>query len=185
MKTIILASASLRRQELFHLLGYPFSVVEPTVDEPFFDHETPQETAKRLAYDKAKDIFARYPDAIVIGCDTIVAVDGRMLGKPTDALDAKRMLSMLADKSHTVVTGCCLMHRDDTVRFFSEAKVTFDQLSDREIQAYIDSEEPFGKAGGYAIQGEAAKFIKNIEGDYYAVMGLPVHKLYRTLQTLS
>ena len=185
MKPIILASASLRRQQLFNVLGYDYKVIIPQVDEQFYDHETPHDTAKRLAYEKAIDVFNKHSDATIVGCDTIVAVDGVMLGKPLDKDDAERMLRLLKNKRHVVVTGCCVKNENTMHVFSSEARVTFDDMTACEIDAYIRSEEPFGKAGGYAIQGEAAKFIKKIEGDYYAVMGLPVHLLYRTLQTLS
>ncbi len=182
MKPFILASKSPRRRELIELLDCSFETVSPNTKENMPAAETPEEVAIALALKKVRSVQNDYRDRLILGCDTVVEVDGRLLGKPKNEEDAYAMLCTLSDRTHRVVTGCVLVEGVREKRFFGDAKVTFGKISDNEIRSYIKSEEPFGKAGAYAIQGRAAKFVEHIEGDYYSVMGLPVAQVYRFLK---
>ncbi len=182
MKSYILASRSPRRKALLPLVGREFEVVAPGVQERIDNQKTPEEAAIALARMKAKDVGQRHPDRLVLACDTVVSVDGEHLGKPENAADARRMLNLLSGKEHRVVTGCVLTKQGEEVSFHGDARVFFHELAQEEIEAYITTGEPFGKAGAYAVQGQASRHIERIEGDYYAIMGLPVAKVYHHLK---
>lgn len=182
MKPIILASQSPRRQELLQLLDLPFTIVTSEVNESFDQALPPSEIVMSLAKRKAQAVFNHHPDAIVIGADTIVVHKNEILGKPKDAQEAFAMLKRLANDTHTVLTGVSMISKEKEVTFYRKAEVRFSPLSDEEIDAYIKSGEPFDKAGAYAIQGRAAKFIEWIHGDFYTIVGLPVNALYHYLK---
>jgi septum formation protein len=156
----------------------------PEVPEP---GENPDQCAKRLARDKARAIGSIRPEAFVLGADTIVVVDGQMLAKPEDKNDAERMLRLLSGRTHQVVTGVCLLGNSEKKAIFEDVRsestlVKVERLTDDEIRLYAESGEPMDKAGGYAIQGMASRWITRIEGDYTNVVGLPVALVYRMLR---
>jgi len=138
-----------------------------------------------LAARKATAVAKSHPDRAVIGSDTVVAVDGEILGKPTDDADAVRMLKLLSGRKHHVFTGLCIAYQGENTVFYDGAAVEFAEMSESEIADYVASGEPRDKAGAYAIQGLASKFITSISGDYYSVVGLPVSHLYRSLKDLK
>lgn len=179
---LILASGSPRRKELLALLNIPFEVVVSNFDERIDQDKKLEDEIKRLSFGKAKSVFEINEDAVVIGADTIVTIDNKVLGKPKDQEDAKRMLTLLSNNVHTVITGVTIMSKDKTETFASSSKVYFDQLTDNEIKEYILTKEPMDKAGAYAIQGIGSKFIKKIEGDYYSIVGLPINQIYQKLR---
>ena len=188
---IVLASASPRRQELLRNAGIPFTVQSADIHEMPLAGEAPRVCAERLAREKALSVFQRQSGNYVLGADTVVVVDDTILGKPRDADDAGRMLRLLSGRTHAVITGVCLVgpvpsgqlpvvSKTETA---SEATlVTFCDLSDNEIRDYVATGEPMDKAGAYAIQGIASRWIPRIEGDYSNVVGLPVALVYRMLR---
>ena len=182
---LILASASPRRAELLRSAGIPF-LARPAagVDETPLEGESPEACAVRLAEAKARAVNAGAGE-IVLGADTIVVVDGLILGKPTDDTDAARMLEALSGRRHQVITGICLRADAETVRDFAVTEVWFAPLSARDIANYVATGEPHDKAGGYAIQGVASRFIERIEGNYQNVVGLPVELVWRKLAGLE
>jgi septum formation protein len=185
---LVLASASPRRQELLHNAGISFSVQPADVDETPLPDESARECAVRLAREKALTVWRTRPQDLVLGADTIVVVDETILGKPADADDAGRMLRLLSGRVHKVITGVCLVEAvvkesNEQGRTASETTlVTMSEISDDEIRAYIATGEPMDKAGAYAIQGRASRWIPRIEGDYSNVVGLPVALLHRMLR---
>ena len=182
---VILASQSPRRRELLTLVGITHDVRPADIDETYFAGERPGEHAERLARGKADVIAAREPDALVIGSDTIVVVDGDVLGKPVDEADAARMLARLGGRSHTVITALAVAWRGETHSAVEEVGVTFHPLSADEIAAYIATREPMDKAGAYGIQGYGATLVARVDGDYFAVMGLSLQLLIRVLRSLG
>ena len=178
---LILASRSPRRSELLHNAGIPFIVKPADIDETPRQGELAAEYARRIADDKALAVEAG-PEDTVLAADTVVEIDGRILGKPTGAADAERMLRLLSGHYHQVLTAICLRSPRGMVRDSAVTRVWFIQLTDAEIRAYAASGEPMDKAGGYAIQGLASKFIRRIEGSYSNVVGLPVCLVYRHLR---
>ena len=184
---LVLASASPRRQELLRNAGISFTVQPADVDETPLPGEPPRECAERLARDKALAVWRLRPQDVVLGADTIVVVDEAILGKPIDAADAARMLRQLSGRVHRVITGVCVVEAAGTgenreLRTASETTlVTMNDLSDDEIREYVATGEPMDKAGAYAIQGMASRWIPRIEGDYSNVVGLPVALVYRML----
>jgi septum formation protein len=180
---VILASASPRRRELLSLIGIEHEVRPANIDETYLPGEAAREHAERLAREKAGAI--EVPDAITIGSDTIVVVDGRVLGKPRDREHAAEMLHQLSGRSHVVMTGVAAKWRGNLVSGLEEVGVTFRPLRDDEIERYIDTGEPMDKAGGYGIQGFGATIVERVDGDYFAVMGLPLNRLARLLETLG
>lgn len=183
----ILASASPRRIELLTLMGLPFDIIPSDVDESFLNGETPQEHVLRLSGEKARKISVSYPDAWVMGADTIVTINGEVLGKPRTADEAKEMLGKLSGQTHTVFTGFTVMKKSSDI-FISEAvdsSVRFRNIPEDEMAWYISSEEPYDKAGGYAVQGMGAFFIKEICGSYTNVMGLPLCEVVDVLKRLG
>jgi len=180
----ILASASPRRRELFERIEAEFEVLVPKAEEIVPAGIAHDEAAKLLAQIKGKAALEQFDcsGAMVVSVDTIVSAGGEMLGKPKDEQDAYRMLKMLSGCTHTVYTGVALLTADGQERVFCEAtNVTFYELEETLIWKYIQSKDPFDKAGAYGIQGEGCVLVKGIEGDYFNVMGLPVARLYREL----
>ncbi|MEA5136507.1 MAG: Maf family protein [Candidatus Fimivivens sp.] len=179
---LILASASPRRFELLKLITEEFSVVTSQADETLMPSVLPQEAVILLAKRKSEVVARRYPDDIIIGADTVVALDGRIFGKPSDHNEATNMLRTLSGRTHEVYTGICIWHKGMADCFSQVAKVSFAEMDEQEIADYVASNEPDDKAGAYGIQGLGARFISRIEGDYYTVMGLPVQALYQALR---
>jgi len=179
---LILASASPRRAELLRNAWIAFTIVPAHVREEPSPKETPLDYAQRLARDKALAIFATHPEDAVLGADTVVVVDGHLLEKPSAADDAVRMLRLLSGRTHQVITGVCLTASGFERAEAEVTQVTFSQLSDDEIAAYVRTGEPMDKAGAYAIQGMASRWVESIEGCYFNVVGLPVPRVYRLLR---
>jgi nucleoside triphosphate pyrophosphatase len=185
---LILASASPRRAELLRDGGYHFTVLSSAVDETPFPDESPQDLVLRLAEAKAELAAARaVGPAIIIAADTEVVLDGQVFGKPRSSDDARRMLEKLSGRTHAVLTGVCLIRLPDAERlsFVETTLVTFAPLSDEEITRYLATGEPYDKAGAYAIQGYAARYIPRIEGCYFNVVGLPLSRLQHALTELG
>jgi len=180
---VILASQSPRRRELLTLVGIPHEVRPADIDESYQAGETPRAHAERLAREKARTIAM--PDAVVIGSDTIVVVDGDVLGKPRDATDGARMLRRLSGRSHTVITAVAVAWRDRLESDVEEVDVAFHGLDEERIAAYLTTGEPMDKAGAYGIQGFGATIVANVSGDYFAVMGLPLQCLVRLCERIG
>lgn len=178
---IILASASPRRRELMKLITDDFQAVSVNVDETLPENY-PYNPSSYLAELKARTAFELYPDCIVIGCDTVVEIDNKVLGKPKDADECRKYLKMLSGKVHRVTTSYCIIGGDNFALDSKTTSVTFRKLSEKDIEWYISTGEPFDKAGGYAIQGKGSLFIKNMNGDYFNVVGLPVSELNQALK---
>ena len=179
---LILASKSPRRREILAAAGIDFAVRSADVIEVRGSNEPPVEYVCRLAEAKASAI-AGTADEIVLGADTEVVIDGMVLGKPADHADAARMLRLLSGREHEVITGICLIGRGRKVVDSARTRVRFVPLAAEEIEEYVESGEPMDKAGAYAIQGLASKFIDDIEGDYFNIVGLPVALVYRHLKS--
>lgn len=180
---LILASGSPRRKELLALIVPEFTVHTSDVDESAISAPASELLVQKLAQAKCRAVAAQFPAACVLGCDTVVDVDGAVLGKPRSMADARRMMRLLSGRAHRVHTGVCLAvpDRPDEV-FTCTSSVYFSLLSREEIEAYISTPEPYDKAGGYAVQGGAAKFVQGIEGCYHNIMGLPVSRVYAALK---
>jgi len=181
---LILASASPRRAELLRNAGIAFTVVPAHVPEQPSAGEPPLAYAQRLARDKARAVFARNPDNVVLGADTVVVVDEHLLEKPCDEADAARMLRLLSGRTHQVITGVCVLAPGHEQTEAEVTEVRFSDLSNEEIDAYIATHEPMDKAGAYAIQGIASRWVERIDGCYFNVVGLPVPRVYRMLDKL-
>ena len=180
---IILASGSPRRKELLSLITEDFKIIPADIDETADKNIELMKQPQHLAEKKARYIFeSGHKNDIVIGSDTGVFIDGKMLGKPSDAENAKQMLEELSGRKHKVITGCSIISKDKCVSFSEETIVEFYKLSNKEIDEYIATNEPMDKAGAYGIQGKGATLVKRIEGDYYNVVGLPVGALKRKLK---
>jgi septum formation protein len=182
---LVLASESPRRRELLARIGQPFEVEASGVDECVEAGEDPVTFASRLARDKASEVSRRRPDAWVLGADTIVVIDGEVLGKPADAAEARSMLHRLAGRAHEVVTAYALVGPGGAV--FEERQVrstvVFRDLTPGEIESYVAGGEPFGKAGAYAIQGGAGAFVAELSGSFTNVVGLPLEEVSTTLSS--
>ncbi|PRO64968.1 Maf family protein [Alkalicoccus urumqiensis] len=183
MKQLILASQSPRRVELLTLAGFTFDTIPSNVSEELAADVKTEDAAVLLALRKARAVFTANPEAVVIGSDTVVAVQDHILGKPADETDAAAMLRMLSGKTHHVYTGAAIVSAEKTETFTAVTEVDFFDLSDSDIEQYIQTKEPADKAGAYGIQGKGALFVREIRGDYYAVMGLPVARAARALKT--
>jgi len=181
----ILASQSPRRRELLSLIGIPHEVRPADLDETVLPGEVPESHAERLARSKAETVGTKDPAACVIGADTIVVLDGDILGKPRDASEAARMLRRLSGRTHTVFTAVAVAHRGRTVSGVESVEVTFRPLSDSQIEAYIATGEPMDKAGAYGIQGFGAVLVERVHGDYFAVMGLALGRLVGLLEQIG
>ena len=184
---VVLASKSPRRREILELLGLDFDVVVADTDE-FCDCADPGDRVETLALQKGSAVLTNLSeqgdlaDTLIIACDTLVYAEGEFLGKPRDRDDARRMLELLSGKSHEVWSGIYLYFDGKTVTSSESTEVVFAEMSDEEISAYIDSTEPFDKAGAYAVQGGTSRYILGLQGDYFNVVGLPVNLLYTTLK---
>lgn len=189
MKKIILASGSPRRKEIMEQVGLDIEIMVSNKEETI-TRKVPAEVVMELAGQKAEDIASQvHEDAIIIGADTIVVLEGTILGKPRSLADAVFMLQRLSGKTHTVYTGVCIISRkhDYNVKqktFYEMTDVTMYPLSEQEIIDYVESGDPMDKAGAYGIQGRAAAFIKKIDGDYYNVVGLPIGRVVQELKSI-
>lgn len=173
---IVLASASPRRQELLRQIGLTFEVIPSHVNEEVATPMAPGRLVEHLAQIKAAEVAARVPGALVLGADTIVVVDGNVLNKPRDRAEAIAMLQSLSGRSHQVMTGVALIQGQKRLVGHEETAVHFAPLTQSQIERYVDSGEPMDKAGAYGIQGRASAMIRGIEGDYFTVVGLPLHR---------
>jgi septum formation protein len=182
---VVLASGSPRRRDLLNLVGISHEVRPPNIDETMRDGETPRRHAERLAREKASAIATRDPSLITIGADTIVVVNRKVLGKPRDTVQAAAMLKQLSGRQHTVVTAVAVARGKKLRSAVEEVRVKFRKLHDDEIAAYIATGEPMDKAGAYGIQGYGATIVECVEGDYFAVMGLPLARLVGLLRDLG
>jgi septum formation protein len=185
---LILASASPRRAEILRDAGIPFAILSSAVDETPFPEETPHQHVQRLADAKAELVAARaVGPAIVIAADTVVTLEGRIIGKPQSTVDARQVLERLSGRTHSVITGVTLIRLPDAERrnFVETTQVQFATLSDEEITRYLATEEPYDKAGSYAIQGRAGRYIPRIEGDYFNIVGLPLARVTQALADLG
>ena len=180
---IILASQSPRRKDIMAMTPWEFEVEASDVDETMDENLDLETNLKLLSEKKADPIAEKYPNNVVIGSDTIVYAENRVLGKPKDDEEAAEMLRLFSGKSHYVYTGVCILHKasNKKVAFCERTKVTFKTLTEDEIAWYISTKEHVGKAGAYAVQGPAGMLITGIEGDYFNVVGLPLNRVYEEL----
>ncbi len=184
MKQIILASNSPRRRELMNMLNIDFISIATNIEEIIDQTLTYDEMVIDLSFQKAYEVFKDHKDSIVLGFDTLVVINDMILGKPKDKDEAKNFLNILSGDTHLVYTGCTILTKGLSKSFFSTAQVTFAKLSDEEIEEYISTGEPMDKAGAYGIQGYGSKFVERINGDYYAIVGFPVAKIYKELKSI-
>jgi septum formation protein len=182
---VILASGSPRRRQLLELIGIPHEVRPSNIDETMRPREAPRRHAERLAREKASVIATREPEVVTIAADTIVVINRKVLGKPRDVDDARRMLSMLSGREHTVITAVAVARGRKLRSAIEEVKVKFRRLREDEIDAYIATGEPMDKAGAYGIQGFGATIVECVNGDYFAVMGLPLARVVMLLRDLG
>lgn len=185
---VFLASQSPRRQELLSQLGIKFGICDSDVNEDMPHDLSMYELAKHLAMQKAESVFQRYShleNAIVIGGDTIVVVDGEIMGKPAVRMDAFRMLQKLSGKTHSVISGLCVKSKTKTLSAYDEAKVSFDHLSEADIAFYVDTFMPYDKAGAYGIQEWiGCRGNTHIDGSFFTIMGFPTHLLWKMLEEI-
>lgn len=181
-RPIVLASASPRRREICDILGLTYTVCPARTELPADPTLPAAQAILQVARGKAEEVAAQYPDEIVLGADTAVVVDDRILGKPCDTEDAKAMLRLLSGSTHQVITAVWVCGGDYNDGFADCAEVTFFPMTEQDIEAYVASGEPMDKAGAYAIQGVGARYIERLCGDFYTVMGLPCGRLLRFLQ---
>ena len=182
---VILASQSPRRRELLTLVGIAHVVSPADIDESVMPDELPVPHCERLARAKAQVLAERHPDAVVIAADTIVVLDGDILGKPSDPADARAMIARLSGRTHTVFTAMAVARGGRTESAVEEVAVTFRVLSAEEIAEYVETGEPMDKAGAYGIQGYGATIVERIEGDYFSVMGLGLRRLVSLLERVG
>jgi septum formation protein len=176
---LVLASSSPRRAEILERAGWPHEIMVAGIDESVLPNEEPAVYVQRLARSKAEAVASRLSDGVVLGADTTVVVANQILGQPVDDADARRMLRLLNAKWHDVLTGVAVVRVGGETRVaFETTRVRFAEMSEKEIDWYIATGEPFGKAGAYAIQGKASLFIEEIEGDYFNIMGLPIRLVH-------
>ncbi len=181
---IILASKSPRRKEILENLGLVFDIVVADADESC-DIADPHGRVSALAAIKGravKDMLGESGDTLIIACDTLVYAEGEFLGKPKDKDDARRMMGMLSGKAHSVLSGLYISLGEKEISCAEETRVIFDEMTEDEIESYIETKEPYDKAGAYAVQGLASLYVNRLEGDYFNVVGLPVNLLYKTLK---
>ena len=179
---LILASKSPRRRELLSMLGIGFQIETADIDETMYPALTPDRAVARVCEKKAAAVAMRRPADLILAADTIVVVDGQILGKPHSETEARAMLRRLSGRSHTVMTGFCLLQNGKAETHVEQTHLEFKPLSDREIDAYVATGSPMDKAGAYGIQDQAAVFVRRLEGDYYNVMGLPLCALVQGLR---
>lgn len=182
---VVLASGSPRRRQLLELIGIEHEVSPSNIDETMRPRESPRRHAERLAREKASAVASREPERITVAADTIVVINRKVLGKPRDEDDARRMLSMLSGREHTVITAVAVARGRKLRSAVEEVKVKFRRLRDDEIDSYIATGEPMDKAGAYGIQGFGATIVECVDGDYFAVMGLPLARLVTLLRDLG
>ena len=186
-ESFILASLSPRREELLRSVGLKFKIIPAHVNEEYLDGESPREHVWRLSHNKAMAIAQKNPGAWVLGADTIVVIDGLILGKPKNKKQAREMLTRLSDRQHNVFTGFTLAQ--GTTKVYKtkviQSAVLFKKISPEEMEWYINCDEPYDKAGGYAVQGKGAYFIKSIRGSYTNVIGLPLCEVLEELKKLK
>jgi septum formation protein len=188
MMNLVLASASPRRKELLAILGIPFEVIPSAIDETPFEGETPETFVVRAAREKGVEVAARVSHSMILSADTVVTIDGEILGKPADEDDAIRMLRKLSGREHLVLTAVALVNqvRQETLEGLERTRVWFQPLTGEQIRDYLRRENVFDKAGAYAIQGYAGVYIPKIDGNYFNVMGLPLPLVHELLcRTLS
>lgn len=181
MKEFIVASASPRRKEILAMGGFSFRIIPSDCDETITERLSPEETVKILAERKALSVLKNNTDAVVLGCDTVVALGDEILGKPSDRDDAFNMIKALSGEVHRVCTGVCIADKGKTETFVSVAEVEFYELSDETVKSYVETGECDDKAGAYGIQGLGGTLVKSINGDYYAIVGLPYAETVRVL----
>ena len=181
LEPLVLASSSPRRAEILRRSGWPFEAVAADIDETLREGEGAVEYVERLACEKAEKVAEARTSGLVLGADTTVVVGGKILGKPSDDADARRMLEMLGGRWHDVLSGVALVRAETNEVLVAHelTRVRFASLTDAEIDWYVASGEPADKAGAYAIQGRAALFIEEIEGDYWNIVGLPIRLVYK------
>lgn len=184
---LILASASPRRKELLRQAGLKFKTIPAHVNEDYINGENPRQHVRRLAQDKTLAVAHKYPESLVLGADTIVVIDGLILGKPKNKTQARQMLARLSDREHKVFTGFALAHTASGIARTKviQSAVRFKPISAEEMEWYISCDEPYDKAGGYAVQGKGAYFIKSIRGSYTNVIGLPLCEVLEELRKLN
>lgn len=179
---LILASSSPRRKEILKNAGYTFEVKEPNIDENLHIKLPPIDLVMKLALMKANSVFTNADDEVVVGADTIICIDGKNIGKPKNVEQSRSLLRQLSGRLHRVYTGVAILSKERQETFFVQAKVNFMKLSEDLINRYIATEEPFDKAGGYAIQGKGSMLVESIDGDFYGVMGLPIAQVAMRLE---
>jgi len=198
---LILASGSPRRAEILNFVGWEFEKRVADIDETEFLNESPTDYVQRLAREKAEAVAAHYENGLILGADTIVVIDEKIIGKPKDVLDARRMLKLLSGRWHEVLTGVALIKKVSGFKFqvpsqeqtstnneqqsiigLQTTRVKFAELSDAEIEFLVEKGEPLDKAGAYAVQAQAALFIEEIQGDYWNVVGLPINLVFRLVK---
>ena len=182
MNKLILASQSPRRKQILEMLNIPFEIIVADIDEKINPDNELTKEIENISFLKALKVFNDNKDAVVIGADTIVVVDGKILGKPKNEEEAKQMLKLLQDNMHYVITGVTILSSKQSETFSNVSEVYFNPITDEEIDEYIKTKEPMDKAGAYAIQGIGAKFIRKINGDFYSIMGLPVSEVSQRLK---
>jgi septum formation protein len=182
---VVLASSSPRRRQLLDLIGIAHVVRPAHIDETMRPREAPRRHAERLAREKATAVATRDPELITIGADTVVVINRKVLGKPGDDAEAMHMLSQLSGREHTVITAVAVSRGKKLRSAIEEVRVKFRRLREDEIEAYVTTGEPMDKAGAYGIQGYGATIVERIEGDYFAVMGLPLVRLITLMRDLG
>lgn len=186
MYKVVLASSSPQRKLLMNSLFPDYQSIAPVVDESNIIETDPISLVRKLSYLKASTVSENLSNQhLIIGCDTIVCYEGEILGKPKDKNDARRMMKLLSGNKHEVITGVCVIYKNKIHQFEKTTKVTFYPINDTEIEDYINTQEPYDKAGGYGIQQTGGLFVKKIDGDYYNVVGLPIAKLNKLLVKLK
>lgn len=187
MTELILASGSPRRKQILEENGIKFKIEKIETEENFENKFSPEVMSLSFAFEKAYKIALKHPEALVLGADTVVACGDEILGKPKDKDEAYGFLKMLSGNRHSVITGFCLISLANSIKLvdYDESFVDFREISDREILDYIETDEPYDKAGGYAVQGEAGKFIKAVSGSKNNVIGLPIEKIKKHLERIN
>ena len=179
---LILASNSPRRLELIKLLDMEYEAISPNIEEINDLSLSHEELVMDLAFQKALAVFKSKKDDLVMGFDTLVIMDDLILGKPKSKEEAKHFLQILSGKTHRVLTGCAIIKKGYSKSFFTESSVTFWDISNEEIDKYIETKEPLDKAGAYGIQDHGARFVKQISGDYFTIVGFPISRIYQELK---
>ena len=185
-ENLVLASSSPRRAEILTAVGWPFTAVTAGIDETRRPNEQPVEYVQRLAKEKAEAVASSLESGLVLGADTTVVVEKTLLGQPHDQEDARRMLRLLSGKWHEVLTGVAIVRLSGESKVdYETTRVRFAEMSEKEIDWYISTGEPKGKAGAYAVQGAAALFIEEIQGDYFNIVGLPIGLVFEMVKAMS